>query len=64
MKMYSYEITYKINEELKREYLYSKMHLIFRYIQIITDTNFDCSELKAFRNGVDITAQINRFLMK
>lgn len=64
MKMYSYETTYKINGELKREYLYSKMNLICRYIQILTDTNFDCSELKAFRNGVDITAQINRFLMK
>lgn len=65
MKKYSYEITYKINEELKREYIYSKMNLICRYIQILTDTNFkDCSELKAFRNAIDITAQINKFLTK
>lgn len=64
MKNYSYEIKYNNNGEITSEYLYSKMNLIQRYIEILTQHNFNIRELKALRNGTDITAQINRFLMK
>lgn len=64
MKIYSYEINYKHNGELKREYLYTEMQAVIRYINILTDNNFNCSELKIFRNAMDITEQVNKFLMK
>lgn len=64
MKMYSYEIRYNNNGEITSELTHTKTDLVYRYIQIFTEHNFNYSELKAFRNGIDITAQINRFLMK
>lgn len=64
MKNYSYEIKYNNNGEITSEYLYSKTNLIQRYIEILTQHNFNISELKALRNGTDITAQINKFLDK
>lgn len=64
MKFYSYEIKYNKDGEIISEYLYNKMSTVERYIYILTDQNFNCSELKIFRNSIDITPQVNRFLMK
>lgn len=64
MKFYSYEIKYNKDGEIISEYFYSKMSTVERYIYILTDRNFNVSELKFFRNSIDITPQVNRFLMK
>lgn len=64
MKYNNYEISYNNNGEITSEYMPTKMELVKRYIQILQDTTFNVSCLKAFKNDRDITAKINEFLNK
>lgn len=67
MRNYSYEIRYNNAGELTSEYIYNKLQAIKRYIEILTQPNnwnSPISELKIFRNAIDITTTVNKFLLK
>lgn len=61
---YTYRITYTIDGQSHTYVTYSKLRIVKQYIEFITDTNFNGSDLKVFRNMIEITPQINKFLLR
>lgn len=64
-KFYEYEIRYFNNKngEQTSEIEYSKLYAIKKYIELLT-SDLDISNLAIYRNAIDITANINKYLMK
>lgn len=69
---YQYKISYLDNEKKEIHCLqsYSKMWIIHNYINLLTDTNINISDLKIYKINVntnksrEITEEVNKFLYK
>lgn len=64
MKFNSYEIKYNNAGVIISKFYNTKISLVENYIDLLRYNNYKVSSLKAFKNGVDITAKINAFLNK
>ena len=64
MKMHKWEITYKQNGNIKGCNCFSKKTIIKEYLRIMDlPLTENISDLKVFKDDVDYTATLNRFLM-
>ena len=64
MKNNSYEIKYNYAGTITSEYEYSKFGALHNYMHKIIEKDFNICELKIFKNGTDITPQVNKFLYR
>lgn len=68
---YQYKIVYLDNNKKEKHTLqsYSKMWIINKYINLLTDTNINISDLKIYKINVntnksrEITQEINKFFI-
>ena len=63
MKIHTWKITYKQHGQFKGCSCFSKKSIIEEYLKIMNlPFTKDISELKIFKDDVDYTATLNRFL--